>query len=67
MALAKKETTELRSFKLIVKELDEARKLAKIHLGYNGATKLIIELLRSFNEEYRDKPAPNPNQKKLDL
>lgn len=67
MALAKKQTTELRSFKLIVKELDEARKLAKTHLGYSGATELIINLLRNFVEEYRNKPIPNPNQKELDL
>jgi len=67
MALTKKETTELRSFKLIVKELDEARKLAKAHLGYSGATELIINLIKGFIEEYKDKPIPNPNQGKLKI
>lgn len=67
MALTKKGETKLRSFKLIVSELDQATKLAKAHLNFSGATELIIELLRKFISEYKDKPVPNENQGKLDI
>ena len=62
--LKKRELKKKRSIDVETSTWVESGELAKVHLNITR-NELIRQLLEGFNEEYRKKPKPNLNQKRL--
>lgn len=67
MDLERAEELKGHSFKLVPKDVEEARRLAKLHLGHGSASKLVRDLLKKFISDYQKIEPLHKDQKTLDI